>query len=142
MYSFFVKKDYLMYKGKLCLYFKCDYEIDINATNFAKLISAVEDAVSEFGVQCALNSCTTVFDLLFYKAVEACKTRGINIDNCYVKYDGRAGRRFDEYIRLHHSNKFSGVEDYIHTIGDICLDFTKKGIRIYKTERQMRRRND
>lgn len=136
-----MEKEILMYKGKLCLYFKCDYNIEINATNFAKLISAVENAVSEFGVQCTLNSCTTIYDLLFYKAVESCKTRGINIDNYYVKYDGRAGRRFDEYIRIHHSNKFCGIEDYIHTIGDICLHFTKNGIHIYKAERQMKRRN-
>ena len=129
-----------MYKEQKCLYFKCDYNLEINASTLSKLITAIKSAVNKFDVKCALNSCTTIYDLLFYKAVEACKVNGVEIKNLLIKYNGRGGRRFDEYIRIFPSKKSNSIDEYITAIGDVCINCTNGSLSIVETKKQMRRK--
>lgn len=110
-----------MFRNHRCVYFECGQgeEKDIP---FNKLVNKIGEAVKKYNIEYALNKCITIYDLIFYKAVEAYKCQGGKIKNVYMKFEGWPPRKFDESYKLN-LDKTIPMDSHLKSFSDAVISF-------------------
>ena len=105
-----------------CVYFDCGQNENCKAIPFDKLVKILVKINKESGIEYALNKLTTIYDVIFYKAVEASKCLGSTLKNVYMKFEGRPPRKFDVCFKIN-QDKNTPIDMHLKSYCEIVISF-------------------